>query len=731
MNLDLGARLVWDGVAFELTACDATTARLRAVEEGYVRVALINELQRDPSIEWPQRELRQVRTFDPQSLKALPLPQQAKIQLWLPHVTRLDQFLSSARRDADETNRIIAEIAHSIGQQTTGGSVDPRTVWRKLQGYRDFGALGLIDKRYRTKVHKSRDPLLLEIVAAVCRQADKQSTGTRGRIVDDIIYAIADRYGEKPPFDIPSARTLDRIVNEMPRAKHLTRSAKTRASLANRPQREFQQHESPRLGEHTQIDTTKFDAEITLDNGSVTTRNGVERPEMTILLEIRSRTPMAAVLRAGGTKSVDLVTLLARALTPYERRPQGARETRELVSSAWADPHGISQEELDRYRSMVPVIFPENITVDHGKIFTSTAFTEACERLGISLIECNPYTPTGKPHVEANFGSVAEQFAQYLRSHVGRSVEHRGKDDAPHPPPTLLQAQELLDDWIAVHWMHRPHDGLRDPLRPSRALTPMETVTLLRQITPDLVIPFGRQVQVRVSFCGAAQQVSGSIDADEARRTGPGDSASQRAEDAPRADTELDDDARLLRRERQSAERRSFRRPDVELAVDVVVDAGDGGPVLLGDGFGRPGRNRRHRRPRDPKARRRLSRLAGSRQTAQAAVARQPVPTRKRMIIEVMCGDPYRGWAEETTGVASTATASMGGTGAGVGGSMTGERRMTSGVTESSDPACSGDDQPSQARASGFRVSNASVLPARIPWRGSPRARRHSSCPRC
>lgn len=282
-------------------------------------------------------------------------------------------------------------------------------------------------------------------------------------------------------------------MNEMPRAKHLTRSAKTRASLANRPQREFQQHESPRLGEHTQIDTTKFDAEITLDNGSVTTRNGVERPEMTILLEIRSRTPMAAVLRAGGTKSVDLVTLLARALTPYERRPQGARETRELVSSAWADPHGISQEELDRYRSMVPVIFPENITVDHGKIFTSTAFTEACERLGISLIECNPYTPTGKPHVEANFGSVAEQFAQYLRSHVGRSVEHRGKDDAPHPPPTLLQAQELLDDWIAVHWMHRPHDGLRDPLRPSRALTPMETVTLLRQITPDLVIPFGRE----------------------------------------------------------------------------------------------------------------------------------------------------------------------------------------------------------------------------------------------
>ena len=140
----------------------------------------------------------------------------------------------------------------------------------------------------------------------------------------------------------------------------------------------------------------------------------------------------------------------------------------------------------------MPVIFPENITVDHGKIFASRAFTEACQRLGISIVECNPYTPTGKPHVEANFGTIGEQFAQYLRSHVGRSVEHRGRDTAPHPAPTLLQAQELLDDWIAVHWMHRPHDGLRDPLRPKRALTPMETVNMLRAVMPELPVPFGR-----------------------------------------------------------------------------------------------------------------------------------------------------------------------------------------------------------------------------------------------
>lgn len=493
MKLHLGDELVWEGVRFELVALEGQTARLRSTEEGHVRVVLIAELQRDPTVEWPTRSLRPVRTVDDRALAALPPAQRWAVEVWLPRISQLDQLLKSAKRDSEETQLLIDEIARQVGEQLPAGSVDPRTVWRKLTAYRSFGALGFVHKRYRAKSLPQRDPRLLEIVAEMCRLADQQSTGTRGRVVDDIRYAIADRYGESPPFAVPSDRTLHRIVGEMPRAKHLIRSAKTRASLANRPRDEFQQHQSARLGEHVQIDTTKFDAEIMLDDGRVTTRGGTERPEMTILLDIRSRTPMAAVLRAGGTKSVDLVTLLARALTPYERRPQGARETRELVSAAWAEPHGISQQELDRFRSMVPVIFPETITVDHGKIFTSRAFTEACARLGISIIECNPYTPTGKPHVEANFGTIGEQFAQYLRSHVGRSVEHRGKDVAPHPAPTLLQTQELLDDWIAVHWMHRPHDGLRDPLRPRRALTPMETVTMLREITPELPIPFGRE----------------------------------------------------------------------------------------------------------------------------------------------------------------------------------------------------------------------------------------------
>lgn len=491
MRLELGDELVWDGVTFELVALDAMQVRLRAVEEGFVRVAFVADILRDPLVEWPKRTQRRSSASEEQILANLSEAQRRNAQIWLPHVRRLDAHLVRAQRDSAATRTIIDEIVRAVGALRPTGSVDSRTVWRRLEAYREQGAIGLVHKSHRSPVGTRRDPKLLEIVSEVCWKANWESTGTIGRAIDDIRYAVTDAYGAAPPFDVPSDSTLRRIIKDMPRSEHLIRSAKTRMSLANAPKREFRQHESPRLGEHVQIDTNSFDAEIMLDDGKVTTRGGVARPEMTILLEVSGRLPISAVLRAGGTKSADLVTVLARAFTPYELRPNGARQTRELVSAAWADPFGITQEELDAYRSQMPFVFPETITTDNGRIYTSKAFREACERLGISLIFSSAYTPTGKPHIERLFGTIADQFAQYLRSYVGRSAEHRGKDEAPHPAPTLIQAQELLDDWIAVHYVHRPHDGLRDPLRPKRKLTPIEMVTTLRQLSPELPIPFG------------------------------------------------------------------------------------------------------------------------------------------------------------------------------------------------------------------------------------------------
>ena len=52
MRLKLGDRLMWEDTEFELIAFDAREARLRSVDGGFTRVALISELIHDPSVDW-------------------------------------------------------------------------------------------------------------------------------------------------------------------------------------------------------------------------------------------------------------------------------------------------------------------------------------------------------------------------------------------------------------------------------------------------------------------------------------------------------------------------------------------------------------------------------------------------------------------------------------------------------------------------------------------------------
>jgi hypothetical protein len=80
-------------------------------------------------------------------------------------------------------------------------------------------------------------------------------------------------------------------------------------------------------------------------------------------------------------------------------------------------------------------------------------------------------SPWEKGAVERSLGSVATLFAQYAAGYVGPSVEQRGRDAERAAAWSVIELQDLLDERIAV-WQNRPHDGLRHPLMPGKALTP-------------------------------------------------------------------------------------------------------------------------------------------------------------------------------------------------------------------------------------------------------------------
>jgi transposase InsO family protein len=106
-----------------------------------------------------------------------------------------------------------------------------------------------------------------------------------------------------------------------------------------------------------------------------------------------------------------------------------------------------------REAAVRPVIVPDQVVIDHGKVFVSDAFTRACERLGISIQPARKDTPTDKAVVEATFSAIKTLFAQHVAGFKGANTQQRGRAVAAEW--TLEELQDLLDEWLIDHFTDR------------------------------------------------------------------------------------------------------------------------------------------------------------------------------------------------------------------------------------------------------------------------------------
>ncbi|MBN7489687.1 transposase, partial [Mycobacteroides abscessus subsp. abscessus] len=347
------------------------------------------------------------------------------------------------------------------------------------------GLLGVVDGR-----HNRRQPVFgrvdERVVAAVRDAIDGEtdlSTGTVQRLQRKVAKALVAVYGRDDAPAMPSQPTFYRLVKRLAEGRHTFGSARTRRSLSKQPDGPFGAITVARPGEVVEIDSTPLDVRVVLDDGLV------DRVELTAMVDNATRSIAAAVLRPT-TKGVDASLLLARALTPEPMRP------------GWADALRMSRSVLP-HRSLTsiderladaaarPVIAPETIVCDHGKAYLSQTFRQACCTLGISLQPAHPDTPTDKPKVERTLQSVGTLFAQHVAGYVGSSVERRGKHAEQGAVWPMVELQALLDEWIVAVWQNRPHEGLRDPVTPGKALTPNEKYAALVEVAGYVPVPLG------------------------------------------------------------------------------------------------------------------------------------------------------------------------------------------------------------------------------------------------
>ena len=274
-----------------------------------------------------------------------------------------------------------------------------------------------------------------------------------------------------------------RYIDLLTKGKHTTGSASTRRSLENRPKRVFNTRTELLPGAEVQVDSTTLDILVKSPSGEPV------RPILTVLLDRATRLVLAFTLRLVAGKAVDHVALLAQALTPPQNRPDNT-VFREMVQRMNPTVTLMGAEERREYEQSRPFVHPRCIVMDNGKDFVSEAFRAAAEMHLVDIRYSAPHTPTSKPLVERNFGSIDSLLLQYRYGYVGRSPEFRGYKVEREELMDIYALHELLDDWFLKVWNHRPHGGLRDLMHPERKLTPYQMFTAASKLTSNLETTF-------------------------------------------------------------------------------------------------------------------------------------------------------------------------------------------------------------------------------------------------
>ncbi|MBT8227487.1 MAG: DDE-type integrase/transposase/recombinase [Dactylosporangium sp.] len=473
MVLRPGDRVHFDGREYQVAGLAGTSVRLRSEEVGADQVVLAGHLMASPDFTLVGAgPAPQVEPFG--LLDALPADVLAAAKQWECHIVEVETGLEPhpppdaiPKPEYDPARHSLAERQRTKGAEL---GVSYRTVENRRLRYAAQGLWGLVDQRAVRpwEMTGRADARLVEAVREIIAEQTDASTGTRSRLIRRVVKRVEQIHGPGV-VPLPGRTAFYELVDRLSQGRHTFGSAVTRRQMANRPAGLFTPTFASRPGEQVQIDSTPIDVMVILDDGLPV------RADMTLAVDVATRTICAGVLRPVGTKAVDAALLLAKMLVPEPMRPGWANALR-LSASRMPHARLVDIDTRMREAAARPVIVPDQIVIDHGRVFVSETFIRACDRLGISVQACRPGTPTDKGVVEATNASVKTLFAQHVAGYTGGNPTMRGRDVTGEW--TIGELQDLLDEWL-ICWQHRPHDDLRDPYQPRRVLTPNEKYAAL------------------------------------------------------------------------------------------------------------------------------------------------------------------------------------------------------------------------------------------------------------
>ncbi|WP_331737782.1 transposase [Streptomyces sp. NBC_00019] len=486
----VGAYVRFRGLRWQVVALAGQQFHLTG-EQGADEVVLAGHLFADPAFAVLGAERAQAV---PQwgLFETAPAAAREKALAWQRHIREVEYGRpdgedsgGQVRPEYNPERWTLAEREQAKARELTAlgfGRVSRSTVQRMRLAYRKQGLWGLVDHRTARSPGGGdgrQDERVVAAVKDVLRGQRGRSKGTVKALMPLVAQLLKDRHGDT--VAMPAQATFYRLVNQLAHPADHPGTAVRTAPITD-DGRALTPTVALRPGEQVQIDTTCLDVLALFEDGSV------GRPELTIAVDVATRAVLAAVLRPGGTQAVDAAVLLAEMAVPHPARPTWPDALRLAHSALLPGQRLLSLDERFEGAAARPVVVPETVVVDRGKVFLSKAFTGACQALGISVQAAPPFAPTAKGIVERTFGSINTLFCQHLPGYTGSNVTRRGKDVAREACYSVAQLQDLLDEWL-VHFHHRPHEGLRHPLLPKIALSPNQMWAALVAIAGYVPVP--------------------------------------------------------------------------------------------------------------------------------------------------------------------------------------------------------------------------------------------------
>lgn len=362
---------------------------------------------------------------------------------------------------------VATTMASRFERKASELKIDTRTLWRYKKNYEKHGLHGFMDGR-KAKLGTSKlDERIQKAIFLVIDSRSEESNTTNNRIRRLVERELKAQYPNED-IPMPSEATFNRRLKELTKGIGLKGAAKQRRSISNRPDKPYSHFVATRSGEMVVIDSTPLDA-YAMDPYSFEWI----QVELTIALDLFSRSLIAWRFTPRSTKGVDAAFLLADMIKPKFKGYDWAEGTKfayvgipeSIVIEAGEDAPGSPL-------AAIPFIHPESVIVDRGRVFLSEAFSAACRYLGINLFIARPYRPTDKAHVERVFKTIRESFVLNLDGYKGPDVWSRGLSPEGNAFWFLDEMEMKFAEWVATHWQSNFHEGLELPNVPNLHLCP-------------------------------------------------------------------------------------------------------------------------------------------------------------------------------------------------------------------------------------------------------------------